>query len=289
VKRGGSKEARDLVSAVSQDGATWSAPLRPHRDDTATEHGMATLLPLAEPGSFGLAWLDGRAGELAAYGEGGTGLYWARWNGKAFDAETVLDPRVCDCCKTAGALTAAGPVVAYRDRDADEKRDTSIVREQSGRWLPPGAVHADGWRLTACPTNGPAVAAAGDRAVIAWFTGAGVGPSVWAAQSANDAQTFSPPVRIDGGTPSGRVDATILPDGSAVIAWLEKKGDRGEVRLRRVAPDGVAADPVVVGTTSAARSSGYPRIVATGDREVLAAWTETGTPGHLRAATVSVP
>jgi len=290
VKRDGSDHARHLLAAVSSDsGATWSAPVKPHSDDTSTEHGMATLIPLAAPGSFGVAWLDGRAGELAAYGEGGTGLYWARWNGTAFDGETVLDPRVCDCCKTAGAAMASGPVIAYRDRGADELRDTSIVRDEPGGWTAPASLHADGWRLTACPTNGPAVAARGDRAVVAWFTGAGSGPSVWAAQSSNGAQSFSPPLRVDGGSPSGRVDATMLADGSSVVAWLEKLGDRGEVRVRRITPDGAAAEPVVVGTTSAARSSGYPRIVATGDREVLAAWTETGSPGRIRAAIVIVP
>ncbi|HEX4824803.1 MAG TPA: sialidase family protein [Candidatus Polarisedimenticolaceae bacterium] len=290
VKRDGSTHATDLLTAVSRDGGgTWSAPTRPHRDDTATEHGLASLIPLAQAGRFGMAWLDGRAGELASYGEGGTALYWAQWDGQAFGPETVLDPRVCDCCKTAGAATASGPVVAYRDRDADERRDTSVVRQREGRWQPPDTVHADGWRLTACPTNGPAVAAQGDRTVVAWFTGAGAGPSVWAVRSTDGAGTFSPPVRLDAGTPGGRVDAALLPDGSPVVAWLEKKGDRGEVTVRRIGADGTLAAPVVVGTTSAARSSGYPRIAATGAREVLAAWTETGSPAKLRAALVTLP
>src|SRR5262245_2615419 len=179
VKRDGSTHATTLLTAISRDaGASWSAPARPHRDDTSTEHGMASLIPLSQPGGFGMAWLDGRAGELATYGEGGTALYWAQWDGQGFGPETVLDPRVCDCCKTAGTATASGPVVAYRDRDADDRRDTSVVRERDGRWEAPGNVHADGWRLTACPTNGPAVAAQGDRTVVAWFTGAGAGPSV---------------------------------------------------------------------------------------------------------------
>jgi hypothetical protein len=201
----------------------------------------------------------------------------------------VLDPRVCDCCKTAGAPGAAGPLIVYRDRDEDEARDTSIVREQGGAWLPPASVHVDGWRLTACPTNGPAVATRGQRAVIAWFTGAGNQPAVFAAQSGDDAKTFTKPVRVDGGAAKGRVDTAILPDGSAVVAWLEKAGESGEIRVRRISSDGTPAEPVTLGTTSTARASGYPRIVPTGDREVLAAWTETGSPGKLRAAVVRVP
>jgi glutaredoxin len=290
LKRDGSKSARTLAVAVSRDGgATWSAPTRPHRDGTPTEHGMATLVPRMEPGRFGLAWLDGRDTVESAYGDGGTGLYWADWNGQSFDPETVLDPRVCDCCKTAGALTPTGPLLAYRDRDEDERRDTSIVREDGGRWQSPTTFHDDGWRLTACPTNGPTVATRGDRAVVAWFTGANATPAVWAEPSRDGGKTFGAPLRVDEGSPSGRVDATVLPDGSAAVVWLEKHGERGDVRVRRIDAAGTLAAPVGVAQTSAARSSGQPRVVAMGNREVLVTWTDTGPPVRLRAAVVTVP
>jgi len=290
LKRPGSTFARDLEVALSRDGGTtWSPPTSPHHDGTATEHGMATLVAGAEPGRFGLAWLDGRAGELSATGEGGTALYWADWNGNGFDPEVVLDPRVCDCCKTAGAMAPPGPLLAYRDRDLDERRDTSIVREAGGRWSTPSTLHADGWRLTACPTNGPAVAVRGDRAVVAWFTGAGSAPTVSAVLSNDGGTTFAAPLRVDDGSPSGRVDATMLPDGSAVIVWLEKIGERGEVRARRVGPASDLAPSVLVAETSAARTSGYPRVVAIGARDVLVAWTDTAPPGRVRATLVTVP
>jgi hypothetical protein len=290
LERDGSSYARDLAAAVSRDGgATWSTPSRPHRDGTATEHGMATLVPRADAGRFGLVWLDGRAGEQSTYGEGGTGLYWADWNGDGFDPEVVLDPRVCDCCKTAGAMSPSGPLVAYRDREADELRDTAIVREVNGAWSSPSPLHADGWRLTACPTNGPAVATRGARAVVTWFTGAGSSPSVSAVVSADGGATFAAPVRIDGGFPSGRVDATVLADGSAVVVWLEKHGDRGEVRARRIDAAGIPAEPILVAETSAARTSGYPRVAAVGAREAIVAWTDTAPPGRVRAAVVTLP
>jgi hypothetical protein len=250
---------------------------------------MATLIPRPEPGRFGIAWLDGRAGEMSDSGEGGTALYWADWNGSGFDPEVVLDPRVCDCCKTAGAMAPAGPLLAYRDRDADERRDTSIVREAGGRWSAPSTLHADDWRLTACPTNGPAVAARGDRVVVAWFTGAGSTPTVSAALSGDGGHTFATPLRIDGGSPSGRVDATTLADGSFVIVWLEKIGERGEVRVRRIGPANELGAPILVAETSAARSSGYPRAMAVGERDVLVAWTDTIPPGRVRATLVTVP
>jgi hypothetical protein len=288
-KRDGSSYAREIAVAVSSDGgASWSAPAKPHSDNTDTEHGMATLLPLAD-GRFGFTWLDGRAGESSQYGEGGTGLYWAGWNGAGFDPEVLLDPRVCDCCKTTAALTPSGPLVAYRDRDPDERRDTSIVREIGSTWQPPASLPADGWKIKACPTNGPAAAARGDRAVVTWFTGAKGKPAVWAVQSADGGTTFGAPVQIDSGAPSGRVDAAVLPDGSSVVVWLEKVDTKGEVRARRIDTAGIASAPVKVAETSPGKTSGFPRVATAGDRQVLVAWTEIEPPQRVRSAVVTLP
>jgi len=290
VHREGSKEARDLMVAVSRDGgATWTRPVRPHRDDTETEHGMATLLPAATGGGFGICWLDGRAGALSEYGEGATALYWAEWSGDAFGPETLLDTRVCDCCKTAAARGPSGPLVAYRDRDAADRRDISIMSEGGGTWSQPRPIRDDGWTLSACPVNGPAIATGGPRAAVAWFTGANASAAVWTAVSVDGGQTVGAPVRIDGGAPVGRVEAAMLDDGSTVVVWLERKGANAEVRVRRLAADGTLTPPVVVGTTSPSRASGYPSIAVEGARQVLVAWTETGSPGRVRASAVTLP
>jgi hypothetical protein len=74
-----------------------------------------------------------------------------------------------------------------------------------------------------------------------------------------------------------------------VVAWLERKGARAEVRVRRIAPDGTLKPPVVVGATSAARASGYPTLAVERDRDVLVAWTETGSTSRIRSAVVTPP
>jgi hypothetical protein len=251
---------------------------------------MATLIPFEREGRFGIAWLDGRAGEKSENGTGGTALYWADWEGAGFGPETLLDPRVCDCCKTAAASRASGPIVAYRDRADDERRDIGIVSESDGRWSAPRRVRDDGWKLTACPTNGPAIATLGPRAAVAWFTAASAAPSVWAALSADAGTSYQKPARLDGGHPLGRVDAVMLPDGSAAVVWLEKSGDRAEVRARRLPPDGAPGPGVNVATTGASRASGYPRICGEGDREVLVVWTDTtGSAPRVKGAQVTLP
>jgi hypothetical protein len=290
VKRNGSAQSRNLVVAVSSDdGVSWSRPVRPHRDDTDSEHGMATLLPaMAGPG-FGICWLDGRAGALAEYGAGGTALYWAEWNGENFGPEVELDPRVCDCCKTSAASLPNGPIVAYRDRTDKELRDISVVRRDVAGWTAPQPVHLDGWSLTACPTNGPAIATLRERTAVAWFTGAGAQPSVWLALSSDGGKLLGAPMRLDEGSPVGRVDATMLADGSTAVSWLERKGQNAEVRVRRVTTEGVPKPSVVAATTSPARASGYPSIVSEGSKDVLVAWTDVGARGRVRATAVHLP
>jgi hypothetical protein len=289
VKRNGSSHARDLFVAVSGDGGTtWSRPTRPHRDETESEHGMATILPTGPRDAFGICWLDGRSGALSEYGEGGTSLYWADWTGEGFSPEVLLDERVCDCCKTSAALGTQGPLVAYRDRSEAERRDLAVVRRDGAGWSAPRMVRGEGWSISACPTNGPSIVARGDRAAVAWFTAADAKPSVWVAPSTDGGATFGTAVRIDGGSPVGRVEATMLADGSTAVVWLERTAKAAELHVRRVGPDGGLGSPLVVAETSAARASGYPTLAATGDRDVLVAWIETGSPGRIRAATVKL-
>jgi len=282
--------ARALLVATSADGTTWSEPRSPHEKRPAIDHAMASLVAAPEGNGFGVAWLDGRAGALSDYGEGGTGLYWADATETGFAPEVALDTRVCDCCKTSAAWTSGGPVVAYRDRADDERRDISVITRRGGAWSKPADVRRDGWVLTACPTNGPVVAASGERTAVAWFSGGGGEKAVRAALSTDGGATLGPAVRLDGGDPVGRVEAALLPDGSAAVVWLERTGNGAEVRARRVAPDGTAAPPVTVAATSPSKKSGYPRIAATGPRDVLVAWVDTAeAKPRVRAAAVTLP
>jgi hypothetical protein len=206
--------------------------------------------------------------------------------------EVGVDDRVCDCCQTAVAVAASGPVVVYRDRSTDEIRDIYVVRQVDGRWTAPKPVHQDGWRIAACPVNGPSIAADGDRVVVAWFTGAADTARVRVAFSDDGGSTFGPPVRIDNGSPAGRVDVVLQPDGSALVSWLERTaiptaqggGEGAEVRVRRVRSDASLGQWATVARSSVARASGFPQMVATARGEVFFAWTAPGNPSLLRVA-----
>lgn len=285
VSSGPAPYAYDVAISRSTDGGDrWGPPVTPHRDGTRTEHGFVSLFPWSDD-VLGAIWLDGRknAGidESALDGGPSAGemtLRHARLeaDGRLGD-EVELDGRVCDCCQTDVAIAAEGPVVAYRDRSPEEVRDIAVVRWSKGSWSAPAGVHPDGWTIAACPVNGPALAAVGDRVVVAWFTGADDSLRVRLAFSGDGGDSFASPIRVDEGAPLGRVDLALLPDGRALVIWMERVDGVAAVRARRVAGDGTAGESVTLAWTSPSRASGFPRLVVT-DGEALLAWTDPGDP-----------
>lgn len=283
AKTGDDTYAYGVFLARSGDGgATWSELGTVHDDDSPTEHGFVSLLPVPG-GGFEAAWLDGRrmadGGAMtlraARIAPGATGR-------GDIEALGVLDERVCECCQTGAARTADGPLVAYRDRSQSEVRDIYTVRRSGDGWSAPAAVAADGWTIAGCPVNGPAVAAAGERAFLAWFTAADGSPRVRAAFSGDAGASFAAAVEVDAEAaapgrqaPLGRVDAALVDapaveDGSAsngntadgVVSWL---GGDGGVWLRRVSPGpgspgGTLHPARRVARTATVRASGFPRI-----------------------------
>ena len=276
-KSGPDTYAYDVRLAYSTDeGRTWSASFTPHHDGTQTEHGFASLFEIPGRG-LGLAWLDGRSKEAMSIRFGAFDPKWKQ------TADMPIDVRVCDCCPTAAAMTADGPIVAFRDRTGDEIRDISVSRLEHGRWTPPRSVHADGWKIPACPVNGPVMSARGRTVVLAWFTAAGDQGRAFVAFSRDAGRTFGSPIRVDDAGSLGRVDVELLEDGGAVASWIEFADQRAQFRIRRVDPAGGRGASTTVSGLEGTRASGYPRLARHGD-ELVFAWTES-RDGQLRVQT----
>jgi hypothetical protein len=283
-----SKGAYDVRAAWSMDGTSWSAPRIPHQDGTATEHGFVSSVP--DPlGGATMVWLDGRefAGHEAESSAGNTRLMAADFVRGRFGPEQVLDPRVCDCCQTAAVRTTHGVLVAYRDRDQDEVRDIVLMRREAGTWTSPYPLARDGWKLPGCPVNGPALAARGDAVAAAWFTMAGDTAKVSVALSNDGGATFSRPVRVDEGKALGRVDVAWLPNGDALVVWLENTEKGSTVlRARRVRHD-LQCEAAFGVAPAMKRASGFPRLACRGDSAYFA-WTQDSEPPQVHVATVPV-
>ena len=280
-KSGPDTYAYDVRLAYSKDdGKTWSQSFTPHSDGTKTEHGFASLLQMPGAG-LGLAWLDGRAmksgGSHAMHGAD-TGAMSVRFGTFGRDwkqtAEEAVDLRVCECCPTTATMTSDGPIVAYRNRTDDEIRDIYVSRLEKGKWTEPRPVHADGWKIPACPVNGPMLSARGRNVVLAWFTAAGGNGRTMVAFSNDAGRTFTAPVRVDDSGSLGRVDVELLADGAAAVSWIEVSDKRAQFRVRRVEASGARTAPLTVSELAGTRASGYPRIGSAGG-ELLFAWTET--------------
>jgi hypothetical protein len=249
------------LARSSDGGVTWSAPVTPH-PLMPREFGFVSMLPLAD-GTARIAWLDARrAGETelraATMTAAGT-----------LSAELVVDSRVCDCCQTSMAMTAHGPLVVYRDRSAKEIRDVVVGAPVADAHSAP--VHNDGWHLAGCPVNGPRIEARGDRVAVAWYTAANGKPAVNVSFSHDGGATFGAPVHVDAGHAAGRVDLSLLDDGTAIVTWVETAGAAAHVVARRVTESGALDAPQVLGSGASPASIGFPRL-ALSNQSVLVAW-----------------
>lgn len=268
----------DVKIALSDDdGKTWDEPFILHDDRTQREHGFVTLLP-DQNSDFTAIWLDGRSYDT--YGSQDDIENAMQLRARSISSigvmgtEAVLDARTCTCCQTSAVLTNQGSILAvYRDRSLDEIRDISIVRKVGEEWSAPSTVGIDGWHIEGCPVNGPAIDAAGDSAVVAWFTAADDVPKVKVAFSNDDGQIFDAPMQIDNGAASGRVDVLQTDDGTAFVTWVEQTAQGETVFICSVVPQVGCEKPSIVAVSPRGRTVGFPRM-ALGDAGVFLAWTE---------------
>lgn len=299
--------AYDIKLVRSLDhGMNWSAPRTVHDDATTTEHGFVAFWPQSE-NSIGAVWLDGR--NTASTGAGGHDGHDTQsaheshdtfgdamtLRGAVFDArltpsmQAELDARTCDCCQTAAAATGNGALVVYRDRSEKEIRDIYAVRFDGNAWSPPVRVHADDWTMPGCPVNGPSVAARGQRAVVAWYTGANDTPTVKLALSTDGGAQFADPVVVDEGPAVlGRV--AVAMDASQVwLLWMREEAGRQSLWLARYAPDlGKRFTKIELAKIEGnGRATGFPKI-ALRDDAAYVVWTDADATGpNLRGLRLS--
>jgi hypothetical protein len=270
----------NVKARISRNGGgTWGEPFLVNTDGVKAEHGFVSFA--ATEKGMGVVWLDGREtkggsheGDHAPAGGGTMTLRFAEFlSDGTRTRESLLDPKVCDCCQTAVVNTSKGLLAAYRDRSDEEFRDISLVRPGAEK-IEPRDFSKDGWKINACPVNGPALASRGDDVTAAWFTMGGRKTRVRAALSKDGGDTFSAAMDVDAAFPLGRVDVAILPSGQSLLSWLGR-GDEGkaEIKAAFIGADGALAPAFKVAATSMVRASGFPRLELSGD-EVVFAWTE---------------
>ena len=263
---------------------SWSDTITPHKDGVSAEHGFVSMLPVGN-GNTLMSWLDGRNTKTeAGYGEMTlrAGIFSAR--GETL-SEWELDARVCDCCQTSAAMSAAGPIIVYRDRSAEEIRDIYVTRYVNGDWTPPVAIHDDQWEIAGCPVNGPSVAAQWNFVAVGWFTAKDDSPKVQLALSVDSGENFSAPILVSGSDTIGRIDTSILANGQVAVSWLDMTDETAEITVSRFSAGGSLIDTTVVARTSASRRSGFPIIETIGD-DLFVTWTDISEGPEVRVARI---
>jgi hypothetical protein len=259
--------------AWSDSGEVKGSSALLNEDGKKAEHGFVSLIPYND--GFFACWLDGR-NTASGESQGGHGHHGEMTiraatldkNGKKIN-EWEPDGKVCDCCQTTAAITSSGPVVVYRDRSDGEIRDMSIVRLINGQWTSPQTIHADNWKINACPVNGPRADAIGNNLVIAWYSMRDKKGEVKIVFSKDGGATFNKPIRIDEGNTIGRVDVLMLDSSTAMVSWMEA----GNIKAVKVYANETKESSIMIASSSEKRSSGFPQMTRSGNR-IYFAWTD---------------
>lgn len=262
-----------LLSQSTDAGATWSEPLAVHDDGTPTEHGFVSVWPRGD--DVGLLWLDGRktVNEVSDDPRASGMTLRAAFLGAngAVGGAQQIDGLVCECCQTDVAVTASGPIAVYRNRTTDEIRDISFARFVDGRWQSGEPFSADGWEISGCPVNGPAIAANGEFVAVAWFTAAADSPRVYARLSTDGGLTFGDEILVASALVKGHVDIAYIGDSSFAMSWVQRDDDVDDIRVRSITSQGEVGPIKTVGRSAAKRN--VPQMVFS-DGDLIFAWTD---------------
>jgi len=274
------------VVRSSNGGGRWTEPVTPHLDGTATEHGFVSMQPLPE-GSVQMLWLDGRTSGGAGHGddhgsEGPMSLRSAVLDrrGRVLESQE-LDGRACSCCQTDSAALGDEIHAVYRDRSTQEIRDIGLLRRNpNGEWSRPRRLHKDGWQISACPVNGPALAASGEQLIAVWPTLAQA-PMAVRYQVRQGDQIRTEAILEQGDAVLGRVDASAAADEGFAISWIGADGSAAALKLAEIDASGAIRRIRVIATLAPGRSTGNPRLLWYRDAHYLT-WTESAGPGQTQ-------
>jgi hypothetical protein len=262
---GGDSDAEYVYVSSSTDGKTWSMPLEAHKDRSAVQHGLASMISNPDGGAS-IFWLEALRGE-----DNPVSLKRTIVDASGKEVrEEVLNPDVCGCCPTAVTNTSKGLLVAFRAHTKDDIRDIAVTRLENGHWTAPKIVSADGWHINACPTNAAAVKASGDHVAVSWFTEANDMPRVSVAFSNDSGSSFTKPVLLSTGHAFGYTALALQEDGGAIVSWLQRSPEGASVMVRRVTAAGVAG-PAVEVAKGGKMALGYPKLFHNGS-DTFIAW-----------------
>src|SRR2546423_3815196 len=121
----------------------------------------------------------------------------------------------------------------------------------------PVRVRADNFKIEACPINGPALAANGKDAAVAWFTAPNEKQQSFVAFSHDGGRTFGKAAKVEDQGTLGRMQVGLAPDGSAIVGWVEFANEQSTFKVRRIDAAGARGPS---GAVAAMSGGPFPRL-----------------------------
>lgn len=276
-----------LRFARSPDGGkSWEPPVTVTDDGTFGSHNFHAL-HIARDGTIYAAWLDGRAGKSRAYAtrsEDG-GRTWA-------PNHPISLGEACPCCRTALATAPNGVVyAAWRAVLPGGIRDIVVARsdDRGATWGAAVRVHADEWKVDACPHAGPALAVdSGQRLHVAWWTGKEGAAGAYYARSDDGGKSFqhATPLGTAEFSQPAHVQLALGDSDVVVAAWDDGtlQTPRIAIRVSRDGGDHFAPARMV---SAEGRAASFP-VLAVNGTKLTVAWTEQSAD-YARAAAAARP
>jgi len=263
-------DVRIATSSVTSE--EWSPSAILHNDGVAAEHGFVSVTPYDD--KLLAVWLDGRHMKKAAskdkehndhgHGEGAMTLRSALIDKDNNISNRIeLDNEVCECCQTDIAVTDAGPIVVYRNSETGI-RDIYYTRGIDNDWTIPKAIHEDNWQIAGCPVNGPRIDAKGSNVAITWYSGAD--QTVKVVYSTDSGSSFSLPIIVSDKETIGRLDVCFVSDSDFVVSYMEAENNDARIMIKKFAIGDNVSQAFLIGNTSSARASGFPRLATANSR-----------------------
>ena len=270
--------ASDLRLSRSLDGGkTFENPLRVN-EDRPISHSFEGL-GVAPDGTVIVSWIDSRDGASTA------GTYLARITERGSRVEKTLkldEGETCVCCRID---VTAGPgdivAVAWRKVFPGSIRDMVVALSRDGArsFTPAELVHADRWKINACPHRGGSVAMDGrGRVYLAWYTETAEGQPRMLFAASGDGLRFAAPTRLN--TAAGYIPDQVRlaadPAGRVAIVWEEATAVRRRVLLRYSTDGGRTLSAPQ--TLSQAIKAYAPDVAVTPSGDFVVAWHEEQFP-----------
>ena len=269
----------DIKIVQSADGGkTWSNPFTPHPTEMKAYYGQCAFLPLENERVF-MTWLDGRTTKMKIphtnryrpSTDGEIMLAAAEFDqeGKIYN-EKILDDQISSLSPPDVGQTKYGKIVVYRNRTDEHIKDIYFTMEKDGKWSKPKPVWEENWICRTHPVSGPQLAINEEHATVVWYSEANDSPKINLSSTKNGNTSFSAPIRIDNGNPTGMPDIVSLPSGKWVVSWLEQQNQtNADIMIALVDHKFQIVSKTKIAEVNIEEKSSYPQLSKSGKGAII--------------------